>query len=140
MPHKISDKEIVLRHYFLPIIQLWGGWCWFVKVQKNMWDRPFSRGCDISFLPLIFSNIRHRLSSSTKETVMPFQHIGGEYFPMIHLFKEAWKILNDTAKVCQIEGAIGTHTLRKTFRYHFNQWMWAMLLHIFGHFSLSVTF
>jgi integrase len=54
---------------------------------------------------------------------------------------QAWQILNDAARACQIEGPIGTHTLRKTFGYHFYQLTKdvAMLQQIFGHSSPSVT-
>ena len=53
----------------------------------------------------------------------------------------AWKIINEAAKVVGIEGAIGTHTLRKTFGYHFYQRTKdvAMLQEIFGHSSPSIT-
>lgn len=54
---------------------------------------------------------------------------------------QAWQILNDAAKACHVEGAVGTHTLRKTFGYHFYQRTKdvAMLQQIFGHSSPSVT-
>lgn len=53
----------------------------------------------------------------------------------------AWKIINEAAKIVGIEGAIGTHTLRKTFGYHFYQRTKdvAMLQEILGHSSPSVT-
>jgi len=31
----------------------------------------------------------------------------------------AWRIINEAAKACGVEGPIGTHTMRKTFEYHF---------------------
>jgi integrase len=54
---------------------------------------------------------------------------------------QAWQIIHDAAKACNVEGAIGTHTLRKTFGYHFYQRYKdvAMLQYIFGHSSPSVT-
>ncbi|ALC92938.1 integrase [Bacillus sp. FJAT-18017] len=52
----------------------------------------------------------------------------------------AWKILNDTAKEVGLN-EIGTHTLRKTFGYHFYQKTKdvALLQEIFNHSSPSVT-
>jgi integrase len=54
---------------------------------------------------------------------------------------QAWQLLNDAARVVGIEGSIGTHTLRKTFGYHFYQRTndVAMLQQIFGHSAPSVT-
>lgn len=54
---------------------------------------------------------------------------------------QAWQIINNAAKSCGVEGAIGTHTLRKTFGYHFYQRTKdvAMLQYIFGHSSPSIT-
>ncbi len=54
---------------------------------------------------------------------------------------QAWKIVNDAAREVGINDAIGTHTLRKTFGYHFYQKTKdaAMLQKIFGHASPSVT-
>ncbi len=54
---------------------------------------------------------------------------------------QAWNIINSAAKACNVEGAIGTHTLRKTFGYHFYQSSKdvAMLQYIFGHSSPSIT-
>ncbi|MBU8906881.1 site-specific integrase [Desertibacillus haloalkaliphilus] len=54
---------------------------------------------------------------------------------------QAWHIINKAAKAANIEGAIGTHTLRKTFGYHFYQQHKdvALLQQIFGHSSPSVT-
>jgi integrase len=54
---------------------------------------------------------------------------------------QAWKLINDAAREVGIEGSIGTHTLRKTFGYHFYQRTKdiAMLQQIFGHSSPSVT-
>lgn len=54
---------------------------------------------------------------------------------------QAWQIIHDAAKSCGVEGAIGTHTLRKTFGYHFYQQSKdvAMLQYIFGHSSPSIT-
>ncbi|WP_232454584.1 hypothetical protein [Domibacillus aminovorans] len=45
-----------------------------------------------------------------------------------------WRIINGAARACGIEGAIGTHTMRKTFGYHFYQQTKdvAMLQQIFG--------
>lgn len=54
---------------------------------------------------------------------------------------QAWQIIHDAAKECGVDGAIGTHTLRKTFGYHFYQQSKdvAMLQYIFGHSSPSIT-
>lgn len=53
----------------------------------------------------------------------------------------AWRIINNAARNVNIEGSIGTHTLRKTFGYHFYQRYKdvAMLQEIFGHSSPSIT-
>lgn len=47
---------------------------------------------------------------------------------------QAWDIINGAARECSIEGPIGTHTLRKTFGYHFYQRTKdvALLQQIFG--------
>ena len=54
---------------------------------------------------------------------------------------QAWQIINDAARSCSVDGPIGTHSLRKTFGYHFYQRTKdiAMLQQIFGHSSPSVT-
>ncbi|MBO8156412.1 MAG: site-specific integrase [Bacillaceae bacterium] len=54
---------------------------------------------------------------------------------------QAWKIIHNAAQACGVEGPIGTHTLRKTFGYHFYQKTKdvAMLQYIFGHSSPSIT-
>ncbi len=54
---------------------------------------------------------------------------------------QAWQIIHDAAKACGLKGSIGTHTLRKTFGYHFYQLTKdvAMLQQIFGHSSPSIT-
>jgi len=53
----------------------------------------------------------------------------------------AWRIINGAARACEVKGPIGTHTLRKTFGYHFYQRTRdvAMLQQILGHSSPSVT-
>ena len=53
----------------------------------------------------------------------------------------AWRVINGAARACGITGAIGTHTMRKTFGYHFYQQTKdvAMLQQIFGHSAPSVT-
>lgn len=53
----------------------------------------------------------------------------------------AWRIINEAAKACGVEGPIGTHTMRKTFGYHFYQQTKdvAMLQQIFGHSAPSIT-
>lgn len=53
---------------------------------------------------------------------------------------QAWKILSDVGKVAGLD-EIGTHTLRKTFGYHFYQKTKdvAMLQELFNHSSPSVT-
>lgn len=52
----------------------------------------------------------------------------------------AWGILKDAAEKCGLD-EIGTHTLRKTFRYHFYQQYKdvALLQDIFNHSSESIT-
>ncbi|OXS72957.1 site-specific integrase [Domibacillus enclensis] len=59
-----------------------------------------------------------------------------------HIGREtAWRVINGAARACGISGAIGTHTMRKTFGYHFYQQTKdvAMLQQIFGHSAPSVT-
>jgi integrase len=53
----------------------------------------------------------------------------------------AWRIINGAARACGVKGEIGTHTMRKTFGYHFYQQTKdvAMLQQIFGHSAPSVT-
>ena len=53
----------------------------------------------------------------------------------------AWRIVNGAARACGVTGDIGTHTMRKTFGYHFYQQTKdvAMLQQIFGHSAPSVT-
>lgn len=52
----------------------------------------------------------------------------------------AWGLLKDAAEKCDLD-EIGTHTLRKTFGYHFYQQYKdvALLQEIFNHSSPSVT-
>jgi integrase len=54
---------------------------------------------------------------------------------------QAWQIIHNAAKECGVEEPIGTHTLRKTFGYHFYQKTKdvAMLQYIFGHSSPEIT-
>jgi integrase len=54
---------------------------------------------------------------------------------------QAWSILNQAAREVGVMDPIGTHTLRKTFGYHFYQKTKdvAMLQQIFGHSAPSVT-
>ncbi|RBW67280.1 tyrosine-type recombinase/integrase, partial [Bacillus taeanensis] len=54
---------------------------------------------------------------------------------------QAWNIINEAAREAGVPGPIGTHTLRKTFGYHFYQRTKdvAMLQQIFGHSSPSIT-
>lgn len=53
---------------------------------------------------------------------------------------QAWRIINEAAKVYGLQN-IGTHTMRKTFGYHFYQKYGdvAMLMTIFGHTSEMYT-
>lgn len=53
---------------------------------------------------------------------------------------QAWKILNDVGKTLGLD-SIGTHTLRKTFGYHFYQKYkdLALLQELFNHSAPSVT-
>ena len=53
---------------------------------------------------------------------------------------QAWKILNDVGKTLGLD-SIGTHTLRKTFGYHFYQKYKdiALLQELFNHSAPSVT-
>ena len=59
--------------------------------------------------------------------------------------QRAWDILNRAAREVGIDGLIGTHTLRKTFGYHFYYFHpvyhhdVAMLQKMFGHSSPSYT-
>ena len=55
--------------------------------------------------------------------------------------QQAYKILNDAAGKFGVE-RIGTHTLRKTFGYHFYQQTKdiATLKEIFNHSDISITF
>lgn len=54
---------------------------------------------------------------------------------------QAWNILNAAARDAGIQDSIGTHSMRKTFGYHFYQKHkdLALLQQIFGHSSQSVT-
>lgn len=54
---------------------------------------------------------------------------------------QAYKILNEAARAVGIEGEIGTHTLRKTFGYHFyrSKKDVALLQEIFNHSAPSIT-
>lgn len=54
---------------------------------------------------------------------------------------QAYRILNKAARAVGIKGRIGTHTLRKTFGYHFYQRYddIVMLQKIFNHSSSSIT-
>lgn len=54
---------------------------------------------------------------------------------------QAYRIINKAARMVGIKGRIGTHTLRKTFGYHFYQQYddIVMLQKIFNHSSPSVT-
>ncbi|HNW83842.1 MAG TPA: site-specific integrase [bacterium] len=63
---------------------------------------------------------------------------GGRNVPLSRI--SAWRIINEAAAVVGIPH-IGTHTLRKTFGYHFYQKTKdiALLQHIFNHSSPSVT-
>jgi len=61
---------------------------------------------------------------------------------IVRLSRETvWRIINEAAKACGVEGPIGTHTMRKTFGYHFYQQTKdvAMLQQIFGHSAPSIT-
>ncbi|CAM4053500.1 site-specific integrase [Paenibacillus alkaliterrae] len=54
---------------------------------------------------------------------------------------QAWNIINAAARDAGIQDSIGTHSMRKTFGYHFYQKHkdLAILQQIFGHSSQSVT-
>lgn len=54
---------------------------------------------------------------------------------------QAYRIINKAARIVGIKGRIGTHTLRKTFGYHFYQQYddIVMLQKIFNHSSPSIT-
>lgn len=54
---------------------------------------------------------------------------------------QAYRIINKAARMVGIKGRIGTHTLRKTFGYHFYQQYdgIVMLQKIFNHSSTSIT-
>lgn len=53
---------------------------------------------------------------------------------------QAYRVLNDAAEVCGLE-EIGTHTLRKTFGYHFYKRTHdvALLMSLFNHSAPSIT-
>lgn len=54
---------------------------------------------------------------------------------------QAYRIINQAARACGVTDRIGTHTLRKTFGYHFYKRYGdvAMLQSIFNHSSPSIT-
>nr|WP_244917169.1 tyrosine-type recombinase/integrase [Paenibacillus castaneae] len=54
---------------------------------------------------------------------------------------QAWNIISAVAREVGIQDSIGTHTMRKTFGYHFYQKYkdLALLQQILGHSSQSVT-
>lgn len=54
---------------------------------------------------------------------------------------QAYRIINKAARACGVKEKIGTHTLRKTFGYHFYKRYGdvAMLQDIFNHSSPSIT-
>ena len=68
-----------------------------------------------------------------------FQSQKGENEPIQR--NQAYKILNKVARKVGIEGKIGTHTMRKTFGYHFYQKTKdvALLQNLFNHSSPSIT-
>ena len=55
--------------------------------------------------------------------------------------KQAYEIINSSARECGIDGLIGTHTLRKTFGYHLrmNGVDISIIQDIFGHSNQTVT-
>ena len=67
-----------------------------------------------------------------------FQSRKGDNKPITRV--QAYRILNNAAEVCGLS-EIGTHTLRKTFGYHFYQRTHdvAMLQKLFNHSSPSIT-
>lgn len=90
---------------------------------------------------IITLTLKNEIEKYTKamadsEYLFPSQK-GNKPISRIH----AWQIIHDAAKACGVEGSIGTHTLRKTFGYHFYQKSKdvAMLQYIFGHSSPSIT-
>lgn len=54
---------------------------------------------------------------------------------------QAYRIINQAARACGVTERIGTHTLRKTYGYHFYKRYGdvAMLQEIFNHSSPSIT-
>ena len=68
-----------------------------------------------------------------------FQSRNGENKPIQRL--QAYRILNKAARNVGIDEEIGTHTMRKTFGYHFYQKTKdiALLQNLFNHSSPSVT-
>jgi integrase len=68
-----------------------------------------------------------------------FKSQKGENRPITRF--QAYRILNDAACAIGINGEIGTHTLRKTFGYHFYQKTKdrALLQELFNHSAPSVT-
>ncbi|ERI10181.1 site-specific integrase [Aneurinibacillus aneurinilyticus] len=79
---------------------------------------------------------RYSRKMADSEYLFPSQK-GGKPISRVH----AWQIINHAARACGVEGPIGTHTLRKTFGYHFYQQSKdvALLQYIFGHSSPSIT-
>jgi integrase len=67
-----------------------------------------------------------------------FQSRNGQNKPITRI--QAYRILNTAAAKCGIEN-IGTHTMRKTFGYHFYQRTHdiATLMQLFGHSSPAIT-
>lgn len=68
-----------------------------------------------------------------------FKSQKGENKPITRV--QAYRILNEAAKIVGIQDEIGTHTLRKTFGYHFYQKTKdvALLQELFNHSAPSVT-
>lgn len=75
-------------------------------------------------------------SMREKDYLFPSQK-GNKPISRVH----AWQIIHNAAAACGVRGPIGTHTLRKTFGYHFYQKTKdvALLQYIFGHSSPSIT-
>ncbi len=82
-----------------------------VEIEKFVKDKPDER-------PLFFTQKGYRLDRA-----------------------QAYRIINKAARMVGIKGRIGTHTLRKTFGYHFYQQYddIVMLQKIFNHSTPSIT-
>ncbi|WP_141433012.1 site-specific integrase [Bacillus sp. 03113] len=101
-----------------------------IKEKKTQKNKRFKINENLRFLILAYTE-------SMQENEYLFKSLRGTS-PIKRV--QAWKILNEAAKEVGLS-EIGTHTLRKTFGYHFYQKTKdvALLQEIFNHSSPSVT-